>query len=129
MDGGGDDDDDGGGGLVGSDWKVMGLKEKREFVGLMKKVEFFLLKRESENLVENNRNEHEERELVDIIVAGIFKTFSLDFTDGRTKQNLNKLKAQFLGSSRQKPINELMLRSLPQFWLISIERSVKDGED
>jgi hypothetical protein len=81
VDGSGDDDDDGGGGFVGSDWKVMGLKEKRVFVGLMKKLELFLLKRESENLVVNNRNEHEERELVDIIVAGMFKAFSLEFTD------------------------------------------------
>ena len=41
------------------------------FVGLMKKVELFLLKMENGNLVVNNRNEHEKRELVDIIVDGM----------------------------------------------------------
>lgn len=73
MDGGGDDEDDG---FVGSLWKVMGLKEKRVFVGLMKKVELFLLKRESGDLVVNNLNEHEKRELVDIIVAGMRIAFA-----------------------------------------------------
>lgn len=113
MDGGGDDEDDG---FVGSLWKVMGLKEKRVFAGLMKKVELFLLKRESGDLVVNNLNEHEKRELVDIIVAGMRIAFAavgceiekekgivLGFFPGlngwTAQTKSNHTQAQLLGSS------------------------------
>lgn len=67
----GNDDDDDACGLVGSFWKVMGLKEKRVCEGVMKKVGVFLLKRESGVLVVNNRNGNEERVLVNMIVVAI----------------------------------------------------------
>jgi hypothetical protein len=63
VEGGDDDDDDNDDGFAGSLWKVMGLKEKRVFAGLMKKVEVFLWKRESGNLE-------------DIIVAGMCIVFA-----------------------------------------------------